>query len=178
MSQPTAQLLVKRDRKTGIIIFLLFLLIMSGLFYTGYKMGTFRAFKEQFFKLSEGTITHSIVLVDVEGDNYKPLVPEGYEDSNSVNKIELDLNMIWEISPRDESMEGTLSISVRFENEEGIDVSAIVYALFPTSTLVTSNKTLTIPVVFKMNLPTEETYPLVAGQTIVAIFTFTLSANA
>ena len=120
MSQPTAQLLVKRDRKTGIIIFLLFLLIMSGLFYTGYKMGTFRAFKEQFFKLSEGTITHSIVLVDVEGDNYKPLVPEGYEDSDSVNKIELDLNMIWEISPRDESMEGTLSISVRFENEEGI----------------------------------------------------------
>lgn len=173
-------LYVKRNKKTGIFIFLLFVFTILGLVFLGHKVGAFDPIVEYVVSVDEAAPTsHVLIVVNIKDEDHKLLVPPGRETEDSVSELHAKINLLWETSPRDDSLEGLLHIKVKsIINEEGIDVSDLIYVEFASSMQIDSNKPGALPIVIKMHEPENaESYHLVANQVIKIIFEFNVTRN-
>lgn len=165
----------KRDKKTGLLIFLLFLAVIIGLFYTGYKIGAFTPIIDSIVTVDEHKPTaHVLTIVNIKSKDRKVLVPSGFENEDGTSELLSHIDVLWETSPRNDSFSGLLQVSVTsIVNKDGVDVSHIINVLLGEAITIQSNKPASLPVSITMNEPADQAdYQLVSNQNITITFEF------
>ncbi|MFA5720038.1 MAG: hypothetical protein WC939_03155 [Acholeplasmataceae bacterium] len=85
---------VRRDKKIGILIFLVFLLLISGLFFIGHQIGAFEPIKKTIINVDETRpASHVLTIINIKGESNKVLVPTGMESVDTTSELHATVDL-------------------------------------------------------------------------------------
>jgi len=160
----------KKKRIIGFLIYLTFVSLIIFMLVWVYFNDSLPFNLSKYIYVRDEPISYQTIITKIYGDD---------ETENTVltpsSTITRKIDLIWEVTPKKQNRKGTITYIIdSITNEDGVDVSNIIYLEFEESVNeIYSNQPFVVNITIKMHQPNNQTeYELVAGHQVKIQFSF------
>ena len=160
----------KKKRRIGFLIYLTFVSLIIFMLVWVYFNDSLPFNLSKYIYVRDEPISYQTIITKIYGDD---------ETENTVltpsSTITRKIDLIWEVMPKKQNRKGTITYIIdSITNEDGVDVSGIIYLEFEESVNeIYSNQPFVVNITIKMHQPNNQTeYELVAGHQVKIQFSF------
>lgn len=160
----------KKNRRIGFLIYLTFVTLIIFMLVWVYFNDSLPFNLSKYIYVRDEPISYQTIITKIYGDD---------ETENTVltpsSTITRKIDLIWEVTPKKQNRKGTITYIIdSITNEDGVDVSGIIYLEFEESVDdIYSNQPFVVTIFIKMHDPNNQAeYDLVAGHQVKIQFSF------
>lgn len=163
----------KKKRRIGFLIYLTFVSLIIFMLVWVYFNDSLPFNLSKYIYVRDEPISYQTIITKIYGDD---------ETENTVltpsSTITRKIDLIWEVTPKKQNRKGTITYIIdSITNEDGVDVSGIIYLEFEKSVNdIYSNQPFVVTIFIKMyDQNNQAEYDLVAGHQVKIQFSFKIN---
>jgi len=163
----------KKKRRIGFLIYLTFVSLIIFMLVWVYFNDSLPFNLSKYIYVRDEPISYQTIITKIYGDD---------ETENTVltpsSTITRKIDLIWEVTPKKQNRKGTITYIIdSITNEDGVDVSGIIYLEFEKSVNdIYSNQPFVVTIFIKMyDQNNQAEYDLVAGHQVNIQFSFKIN---
>lgn len=163
----------KKKRRIGFLIYLTFVTLIIFMLVWVYFNDSLPFNLSKYIYVRDEPISYQTIITKIYGDD---------ETENTVltpsSTITRKIDLIWEVTPKKQNRKGTITYIIdSITNEDGVDVSGIIYLEFEKSVNdIYSNQPFVVTIFIKMyDQNNQAEYDLVAGHQVKIQFSFKIN---
>ena len=163
----------KKKRRIGFLIYLTFVTLIIFMLVWVYFNDSLPFNLSKYIYVRDEPISYQTIITKIYGDD---------ETENTVltpsSTITRKIDLIWEVTPKKQNRKGTITYIIdSITNEDGVDVSGIIYLEFEESVNdIYSNQPFVVTIFIKMyDQNNQAEYDLVAGHQVKIQFSFKIN---
>lgn len=163
----------KKKRRIGFLIYLTFVSLIIFMLVWVYFNDSLPFNLSKYIYVRDEPISYQTIITKIYGDD---------ETENTVltpsSTINRKIDLIWEVTPKKQNRKGTITYIIdSITNEDGVDVSGIIYLEFEESVNdIYSNQPFVVTIFIKMyDQNNQAEYDLVAGHQVKIQFSFKIN---
>lgn len=163
----------KKKRRIGFLIYLTFVTLIIFMLVWVYFNDSLPFNLSKYIYVRDEPISYQTIITKIYGDD---------ETENTVltpsSTITRKIDLIWEVTPKKQNRKGTITYIIdSITNEDGVDVSGIIYLEFEESVNdIYSNQPFVVTIFIKTHDPNNQAeYDLVAGHQVKIQFSFKIN---
>ena len=163
----------KKKRRIGFLIYLTFVSLIIFMLVWVYFNDSLPFNLSKYIYVRDEPISYQTIITKIYGDD---------ETENTVltpsSTITRKIDLIWEVTPKKQNRKGTITYIIdSITNEDGVDVSGIIYLEFEKSVNdIYSNQPFVVTIFIKMHDSNNQAeYDLVAGHQVKIQFSFKIN---